>query len=64
MAFTGFGPGAVAFYEELATDNSPNACWDDARARAVLRRETTPAELRELGMEQKMIDFVFDEPHA
>ena len=49
---------------ELATDNSPNACWDDARARAVLRRETTPAELRELGMEQKMIDFVFDEPHA
>ena len=46
---------------ELATDNSPNACWDDARARELLRRETTPEELRELGMEEGMIELVFAE---
>ena len=46
---------------ELATDNSPNACWDDARARDVLRRETSADELRELGMEETMIEFVFGE---
>ena len=32
MAFTGFGPGAVAFYEELAADNT-RAWWQDHRDR-------------------------------
>jgi hypothetical protein len=47
----------------LATENSPSACWDDRRAAEILRRETTPEELRELGMEDGMIDFVFEETH-
>lgn len=49
---------------ELATENSPSACWDDTRARQLLRAETTPQELRELGIEEQMIEFVFAEPHA
>ena len=49
---------------ELATDNSPNACWDDARARDLLRKETTAEELRELGVEEPMIAFVFQERHG
>jgi hypothetical protein len=44
---------------ELATENSPGACFDDRRAAGILRRETTPDELRELGVEDRMIDFVF-----
>jgi hypothetical protein len=44
---------------ELATENSPNACWDDRRATEILRRDTTPDELRELGVEDRMIEFVF-----
>lgn len=44
---------------ELATGNSPSACWDDRRATEILRREATPEELRELGVEDRMIDFVF-----
>lgn len=44
---------------ELATENSPNACWDDRRATEILRRDTTPDELRELGVEERMIEFVF-----
>jgi hypothetical protein len=48
---------------ELATENSPSSCWDDQRATEMLRREATPAELRELGVEERMIDFVFPESH-
>ena len=44
---------------ELATENSPGACFDDRRAAEILRRETTPEELRELGVEERMIEFVF-----
>ena len=44
---------------ELATENSPGACFDDRRAAEILRRETTPDELRELGVEGRVIDFVF-----
>lgn len=46
---------------ELATDNSPNACWDDKRAVELLRAQSTPGELRELGMDEGMIAFVFPE---
>jgi hypothetical protein len=44
---------------ELATENSPNACFDDRRAAGILRRETTADELRALGVEERMIEFVF-----
>lgn len=46
---------------ELATENSPASCWDDRRAVQVLRRESTADELRELGVEEPMIEFVFAE---
>jgi hypothetical protein len=46
---------------ELATDNSPNACWDDKRAIELLRAQSTAGELRELGMDEGMIAFVFPE---
>ena len=44
---------------ELATENSPGSCFDDRRAAGILRRETTADELRELGVEERMIEFVF-----
>jgi hypothetical protein len=46
---------------DLATENSPSACWDDRRAAELLRREASPEELRELGMDERLIDFVFGE---
>jgi hypothetical protein len=49
---------------ELASENSPNACWDDRRAMELLRAQTTAEELRGLGVEEKLIEFVFMEPHA
>jgi hypothetical protein len=49
---------------ELAGENSPSACWDDRRAIELLRREATPEELRELGMDEQMIAHVFAEEHA
>ncbi len=44
---------------DLATENSPAACFDDRRAAEILRRETTPDELRDLGVDERMIEFVF-----
>ena len=49
---------------ELATGNSPTACWDDQRAIELLRSQATAEELRELGMEERMIEFVFPESHV
>lgn len=46
---------------ELASENSPNACWDDRRAADLLRSQTSADELRELGVEERMIEFVFPE---
>jgi hypothetical protein len=43
----------------LATENSPSSCFDDRRAAEILRRDATAEELRELGVEERMIDFVF-----
>jgi hypothetical protein len=48
---------------ELATENSPSACWDDRRATEILRRDATAEELRELGVEERMIEFVFADHH-
>ncbi len=49
---------------ELASESTPNACWDDQRAVDLLRRQTTPEEMRELGAEPRIIEFVFPESHA
>ncbi len=49
---------------DLASDSSPSACWDDQRAVELLRRESTADELRELGAEEGIIEFVFPENHA
>jgi hypothetical protein len=49
---------------ELASDSNPNACWDDQRAIELLRRESTPDELRELGATRGIIEFVFPEQHG
>lgn len=46
---------------ELASENSPSACWDDRRATELLRRDATAEELRELGVDERMIEFVFAE---
>ena len=48
----------------LAEGDSPSACWDDRRAIELLRKEATAEELRELGMDERMIEHVFAEQHA
>lgn len=48
----------------LAEESSPTACWDDRRAVELLRTQATPDELRELGMDERMIEYVFAEQHA
>lgn len=45
----------------LAEGHSPNDCWDDKRAEDLLRSQSTPDELRELGMDEKMIEHIFGE---
>jgi 6-pyruvoyltetrahydropterin/6-carboxytetrahydropterin synthase len=46
---------------DLAERSNPNDCWDDARAESLLRSNSTPAELRELGMSNGMIERIFGE---
>ena len=46
---------------ELAEGSSPSDCWDDARAEDLLRSQSTPDEVRELGMSEEMIDRIFRE---
>jgi 6-pyruvoyltetrahydropterin/6-carboxytetrahydropterin synthase len=52
----------------LAESSNPASCWDDERAESLLRSQSTPAELRELGMSEAMIGRVFgstsSEPRA
>lgn len=43
----------------LAEGHSPNDCYDDQRAEELLRSQSTPEELRELGMDEKMIERIF-----
>ena len=47
---------------DLAGDSSASACWDDQRAIELLRKESTPQELRALGADDRLIAFVFPEP--
>jgi 6-pyruvoyltetrahydropterin/6-carboxytetrahydropterin synthase len=44
---------------DLAEGSNPSDCWDDARAEELLRRQSNAAEMRELGMSEKMIERVF-----
>lgn len=50
---------------DLAEGSSPADCWDDARAESLLRSQSNPAELRELGLSEGMIERVFGAaPHT
>jgi len=44
---------------ELAEGPSPADCWDDRRAEDLLRSQSTPDEVRELGMSEEMIARVW-----
>ena len=44
----------------LAEGSSASDCWDDQRAESLLRSQSTPGELRELGMSEAMIDRLFN----
>ena len=44
---------------ELAGGSSPADCWDDGRAEDLLRSQSTPNEVRELGMSEEMISRVW-----
>jgi 6-pyruvoyltetrahydropterin/6-carboxytetrahydropterin synthase len=46
---------------DLAEGSNPSDCWDDARAEGLLRRQSNAAEMRDLGMSEKMIERVFGE---
>lgn len=48
----------------LVEGSSPSACWDDHRAAALLQKDATPEELRELGADEKLIDWIYSVPHA
>ena len=43
----------------LAEASNPADCWDDERAESLLRSQSYPQELRELGMSEGMIERVF-----
>ncbi len=43
----------------LAEGSSPADCWDDQRAESLLRSQSSPQELRELGMNEGMIERLF-----
>jgi 6-pyruvoyltetrahydropterin/6-carboxytetrahydropterin synthase len=44
---------------ELAERSNPADCWDDRRAEDLLRSQSTPNEVRELGMSEEMIARVW-----
>jgi len=46
---------------ELAEGSNPQDCWDDQRAEDLLRSQSSPDELRELGMSEQMIARIFPE---
>jgi hypothetical protein len=47
----------------LAQASNPADCWDDERAVELLRSQSSPDELRALGMSDAMIALVFAERH-
>ena len=44
---------------ELAEGSSPADCWDDQRAENLLRTQSSPAELREIGAKELTIQHIF-----
>lgn len=44
---------------ELSNTSDARSCWDNDRAERLLRNETTPDELRELGADPEHIDRIF-----
>ena len=49
---------------ELAANSNPGDCWDDGDAANLLRSQSNPDELRELGMTEEMIAIVFPKSHG
>ncbi|HKB78532.1 MAG TPA: 6-carboxytetrahydropterin synthase [Thermoanaerobaculia bacterium] len=49
---------------ELAEASQPSACWDDRRAESLLRSHASAHELREMGIEEAMIEHLFPERAA
>ena len=47
----------------LAAGSNPGDCWDDGDAARLLRTQSNPDELRDLGMSEEMIAIVFPEDH-
>jgi hypothetical protein len=48
---------------DLAEGSAPTACWDDRRAIELLRSRSTPAELRDLGASEIIIEHIFPRGH-
>lgn len=46
----------------LAESSNPASCWDDSRAEGLLRSQSSPEELRELGASEPTIDHIFQSP--
>ncbi|HEX9982538.1 MAG TPA: hypothetical protein VGF69_04680 [Thermoanaerobaculia bacterium] len=46
---------------DLAEENNPSSCWDDNRAIGLLRSQASADELRELGVNERLIEYVFAE---
>ncbi len=44
---------------DLAESFSPSDCFDDERAMSLLRSQSTPEELRELGASASLLEHVF-----
>jgi hypothetical protein len=44
---------------DLARTNDPASCWDQDRARTLLRNQSTPEELRQIGVDPVLIDHIF-----
>ncbi|HEX6179142.1 MAG TPA: 6-carboxytetrahydropterin synthase [Thermoanaerobaculia bacterium] len=46
---------------DLAQGSNPADCWDDRRAEELLRSQSSPEELRELGASQETIEHLFQQ---
>ncbi len=46
----------------MAEDSTPTACWADQRAEDLLRSQSSPEELRQLGANEKTIQHIFKRP--
>lgn len=46
---------------ELARTSDPASCWDQDRAARLLRHQSSAEELREIGADPVVIDYLFPE---